>query len=273
MNPSIAFIGGGNMATALIEGLLAQGRAPADFLVVEPFEPARAAMQARGIDTRANADSALCSASLWVLATKPQTLAEACNAIAPFLTPDTVVVSIAAGIRSASIMHWLGGHERIVRTMPNTPAKVGLGLTGLYANPACSATDKTQVDALFAAAGERLWVDTEAMLDPITAITGSGPGYVFYFMEAMQRAAMELGFDQDQARQLAVATFRGAAALAAQDPAALATLRERVTSKGGTTHAALAHMQAAQVGETISAALHKASERAGELAEQLAKGA
>jgi pyrroline-5-carboxylate reductase len=269
----IAFIGGGNMATAIIDGLLAAGRTPADFFVVEPFEATRQVSVAKGIATTTEPTAGLSECGIWVLATKPQTLQGACEAARPFLKADTVVVSIAAGMRIETIALWLGGHGRVVRTMPNTPAKVGLGLTGMFATAGCSAADKAAAEAVFAATGERMWVATEAMLDPITAITGSGPGYVFYFMEAMERAAVELGFTPDEARKLSVAAFRGAAELAKQDPEPLSTLRERVTSKGGTTYAALSHMWDAKVGETITAALHKASERAAEMAEQLAKPA
>jgi pyrroline-5-carboxylate reductase len=271
MKIKIAFIGGGNMATAIIAGLLAKGAAASDFLVIEPFDAARQAHAARGIATHALAHADLATCNVWVLATKPQTLQEACDAIRVFLTPDTVVISIAAGIPIKLISPWLGGHQKIIRTMPNTPAKVGLGITGMVATSACTPTDKAVADSVFTAAGQRIWVDSEAMLDPVTAISGSGPGYVFYFMEAMEHAAIELGFDAAQARSLAVQTFRGAAELAAQDSTALATLRERVTSKGGTTYAALSHMQAEKVGPAIEAAIHLANARARELAEQLSK--
>jgi pyrroline-5-carboxylate reductase len=271
MTTKIAFIGGGNMATAIIEGLLAKGAAASDFLVIEPFDDARQAHAARGVATQALAHADLATCTVWVLATKPQTLQEACGAIKAFLKPDMVVISIAAGIPVALIGQWLGGHQKIIRTMPNTPARVGLGITGMAATSFCTAADKAAADAVFAAAGQRIWVASETMLDPITAISGSGPGYVFYFMEAMERAAIELGFDAAQARSLAVQTFRGAAELAAQDPAALATLRERVTSKGGTTYAALSHMQETNVGPAIEAAIHRANARARELAEQLSK--
>jgi pyrroline-5-carboxylate reductase len=267
MNQKIAFIGGGNMATALMDGLLAAGAAPNHFLVIEPLDAIRAKHASRGVLTHSLAHTDLSRYGLWVLATKPQALQKACEAIVGFLSPDTVIISIAAGVPIHTLSGWLGGHTKIVRTMPNTPAKVGLGITGLFATPSCSADEKAAADAVFAAAGQRIWLPTEAMLDPITAISGSGPGYVFYFMEAMERAAIELGFAPEQARALAVDTFRGAAQLAAQEDTSLAVLRERVTSKGGTTHAALSYMQAAGVSQSIVTALHQANLRARALAE------
>lgn len=265
MQEKIVFIGGGNMASALIEGLLGQGREVADLLVIEPFEPTRARLLARGVACREIAGFEIADAALCVLATKPQVLREACGHVQAYLCAPTTVVSIAAGVTLASLSQWLGGHARIVRAMPNTPAKVGLGMTGLYATAACGAAQRERVDALFGAVGERLWVDTETMIDAVTAVTGSGPGYVFHFMAALEKAALELGFDAVDVRRLSVAAFRGAAQLAASDDAALAELQERVTSKGGTTHAALTHLRQAGVAAAIIEAALKAEQRAREL--------
>lgn len=265
MREKIVFIGGGNMASAIIDGLLGQGRKQADFLVVEPYEPTRAGLLARGLPCRDSVGSDMAGATLCVLATKPQALREACGQVHAHLPAHATVVSIAAGVNLASLSQWLGGHARIVRAMPNTPAKVGLGMTGLYATAACGAAQRDQADALFAAVGERIWVDTEAMIDAVTAVTGSGPGYVFYFMAALEKAALELGFGAADARRLSVAAFRGAAELAAADDAALSELQDRVTSKGGTTYAALSHLREAGVAPAITEAALKAEQRAREL--------
>lgn len=265
MGEKIVFVGGGNMASAIIEGLLGQGRNLADFLVIEPYAPTRDALLARGLACRESVGADIGDAALCVLATKPQVLEAACGQLQPHLPATATVVSIAAGVELASLSAWLGGHARIVRAMPNTPAKVGLGMTGLYATPACGQLERDQVDALFAAVGERIWTDTEAMIDAVTAVTGSGPGYVFHFMAALEKGAVELGFSKDDARRLAVAAFRGAAGLAASEDVALTELQERVTSKGGTTYAALSHMREAGVADAITQAVHKAEARAREL--------
>lgn len=265
MREKIVFIGGGNMASAIIDGLLGQGRALTDFLVIEPYAPTREALLARGLPCRESVGADMADAALCVLATKPQVLREVCGQVGRHLPSEATVVSIAAGVELASLSDWLGGHARIVRAMPNTPAKVGLGMTGLYATPACGPAEREQVDALFAAVGERLWTGSEAMIDAVTAVTGSGPGYVFHFMAALEKGAVELGFAPEDARRLAVAAFRGAAGLAASEDVPLTELQERVTSKGGTTYAALSHMQEAGVAAAITQAVHKAEQRAREL--------
>jgi len=265
MREKIVFIGGGNMASAIIDGLLGQGRALTDFLVIEPYAPTREALLARGLTCRESVGADMADAALCVLATKPQVLREVCGQVGRHLPSEATVVSIAAGVELASLSDWLGGHARLVRAMPNTPAKVGLGMTGLYATPACGPAEREQVDALFAAVGERIWTGSEAMIDAVTAVTGSGPGYVFHFMAALEKGAVELGFAPEDARRLAVAAFRGAAGLAASEDVPLTELQERVTSKGGTTYAALSHMQEAGVAAAITQAVHKAEQRAREL--------
>lgn len=265
MREKIVFIGGGNMASAIIDGLLGQGRPLADFLVIEPYAPTRDALSARGLSCRESVGPEIADAALCVLATKPQVLREACGQVHQYLAAAATVVSIAAGVELASLSDWLGGHARIVRAMPNTPAKVGLGMTGLYATPACDDAERAQVDALFAAVGERIWTDSEAMIDAVTAVTGSGPGYVFHFMAALEQGARELGFSAADARRLAVSAFRGAAGLAASEDVPLTELQDRVTSKGGTTYAALSHMREVGVADAITQAVHKAERRAREL--------
>jgi len=269
-NASIAFIGGGNMATAIIGGLLQQGL-PADKVqVVEPFAEARARLKQQfGVEAMEHAAAPLAGASMVVWAVKPQTFKEAAAQAKPHVA-QALQLSVAAGIRSDSIAGWLGT-ERIVRAMPNTPALVGKGMTGLYARDAASAADKARVEQVIATTGEYLWVEQEQQLDAVTALSGSGPAYVFYFLEAMTQAAAEFGLDPQQARQLAVGTFVGASELARASSEPLATLRERVTSKGGTTYAALTSLEADGVKSAFVKALHAARMRAEELGDDFGK--
>ena len=262
---SIAFIGGGNMASAIIGGLLHQGLPAARIAVVEPFEGAREALQRNfGIIALPAASAALQASSLVVWAVKPQTFKEAAAAAAPF-TGQALHLSVAAGITTDSIARWLGT-QRIVRAMPNTPALVGKGIMGLYARPGVTAADQQQIEQAIASTGQFLWMDHEEQLDAVTALSGSGPAYVFLFLEAMTQAGVNMGLTAEQSYQLAVATFQGGAELAARSPESAQTLRERVTSKGGTTHAAIVHMQAQKLPEHFIAALRKAEHRAKELA-------
>ncbi|MGE4240325.1 pyrroline-5-carboxylate reductase [Ramlibacter sp.] len=263
-NPRIAFIGGGNMASAIIGGLLKQGLPPSNVEVVEPFEPQRARLKEQfALDAQAAPGAALAQCDLVVWAVKPQTFKEAA-AQAKSHVAKALHLSVAAGIRSDSIAAWLGT-QRIVRSMPNTPALVGKGMTALYARDGVSAQDKSTVDRVIATTGEHLWVDEERHLDAVTAISGSGPAYVFYFLEAMTQAGIEMGLSREQAYRLSVGTFEGASALAkaSQDPPE--TLRERVTSKGGTTYAALTSMEQDGVKALYVKALHAACKRADEL--------
>ena len=260
----IAFIGGGNMASAIIGGLVRQGLTPDRIAVVEPFAEARERLaQAYGVTAEAAVGPALQGAGVVVWAVKPQTFREAAAQARPHLA-GAIHLSVAAGIRSDSIAAWTGS-ERIVRAMPNTPALVGRGMTGLFAREAVSAVDRAQVESVLATTGRLLWVGEECHLDAVTALSGSGPAYVFYFLEAMQQAGVEMGLSAEQARTLAVGTFDGASALAAASPDPLATLRERVTSKGGTTYAALTSLEAAGVKASFVTALHAACRRADEL--------
>jgi pyrroline-5-carboxylate reductase len=269
-NSRIAFIGGGNMASAILGGLLKQGLAPADVLVVEPFEEARARLKSQfGVQALAAPDASLAGAGMVVWAVKPQTFKDAATQ-APAHVAQALPQSVAAGIRSDSIVDWLGT-QRIVRSMPNTPALVGKGMTALFARPAVSAQDKSKVERVIATTGEFLWVDAEQQLDAVTALSGSGPAYVFFFLEAMRRAGTEMGLSAEQAYKLAVGTFGGASALAqaSDDPPEL--LRERVTSKGGTTYAAITSMQVDGVQDLFVKALHAACKRAEELGNEFGK--
>jgi pyrroline-5-carboxylate reductase len=267
---TITFIGGGNMATALIGGMRARGAATGGFRVVEPSPEARARLAAQHPGVALHAQTgrdALAGAALVVLAVKPQQMREAALALAPQLVADPapVVLSIAAGIRIADLSRWLGGHDRIVRAMPNTPALVRKGISGVYPSPGVDAAGRALAASVLDAAGEVVWLDDEAMLDAVTGVSGSGPAYVFYFLEALEEAARELGFAAADARRLAYATFAGAMALAQASPEEPAVLRARVTSKGGTTERALASMEADAVKAAIIAAVRAAAVRAGEL--------
>ena len=266
----IAFVGGGNMATALIAGLLRAGRSAADLCAVE-IDGARCVQlrQQFGISALAAPDATLADARALVLAVKPQFMREACEAVRPHLG-QPLVVSVAAGIRMADIARWLG-RTAIVRTMPNTPALIGRGVTGMAATAQVSSAQRELAESILRTAGDVVWFDDEAKLDAVTAVSGSGPAYVFYFIEALARAGTELGFTAEQARELAVQTFVGAAKLAADSPEPLATLRQRVTSKGGTTAAALAWMEANAVEARIDEAVHAAHRRARELGDEFGR--
>jgi pyrroline-5-carboxylate reductase len=260
----VAFIGGGNMASALIGGLLKAGRPAGDILVVEPFEAQRAKLaQSFGVVAQPAADAALAAAGLVVWAVKPQLFSEAAAPCAAFVGA-ALQLSVMAGIRSDAIVA-ASGSERVVRAMPNTPALIGRGIAGLYARSAVSAAERAAVEALLAPTGTTLWVAQEADLDAVTALSGSGPAYVFFVVEAMMQAGVEMGLSAAQSRTLALATFDGATALAQSSPLHPSELRAQVTSKGGTTHAAITSLQASGVGEAFVAALKAAQQRAREL--------
>jgi pyrroline-5-carboxylate reductase len=268
----IAFIGGGNMAGAIVGGLVESGRAAESIIVIEPFAAQRDKLQAAfGVRTLAAADASLAQAGVVVWAVKPQLFAQAAAPCAAHVG-NALHLSVMAGIRSEAIACAVGS-ERVVRAMPNTPALIGQGIAGLYARAAVSATDRATVEAVLAPTGRLLWVAREADLDAVTALSGSGPAYVFYFVEAMMQAAREMGLSAEQGRQLALATFAGATSLAqaSDDPPEL--LRERVTSKGGTTHAALASLEASGVKAAFVKALHAAQQRARELGDEFGQPA
>jgi pyrroline-5-carboxylate reductase len=271
----IAFIGGGNMATALIAGLAGQaGRQPggAHLHVVDPNTEALERLASQyGVSTAASIDVQVGAADVVVLAVKPQQMREVAASLKPLLGAQPLVLSIAAGIRIADLGRWLGGYTRIVRSMPNTPALIAMGITGMVAGPDVDEAQRSAADQVMRAVGQTVWLKDESLIDPVTAVSGSGPAYVFYFLEAMQQAALEMGLDAEQGRQLAVATFTGAAQLAAQSGDPVEVLRQRVTSKGGTTHAAITSMEAAGVKEAIVAAMKAAADRGRELGDELGK--
>jgi pyrroline-5-carboxylate reductase len=257
----LVFVGGGNMATAILGGLIETGRSADDIVVVEPAAAQADRLRSRfAVRVEAAAGPALAGAATVVWAVKPQVFAQAAAPCAPHVA-GALQLSIMAGVRSDAIAAATGS-ERVVRAMPNTPALIGEGIAGLFARPAATADDRATVETLLAPTGQTLWVDQESDLDAVTAISGSGPAYVFYFIEAMMQAASGMGFDEATARRLTLATFRGATALAAAsgDPPEL--LRERVTSKGGTTQAAITTMESRAVKAAIVEALEAARHRA-----------
>jgi pyrroline-5-carboxylate reductase len=266
----ITFIGGGNMAGALIGGLLQAGARPRDVLALEINAARRAELEQQfGIGTVAAADSSLRGSSVFVLAVKPQQLKEVCATLAPFVG-DGLVLSIAAGIRARDIARWLGT-QAIVRAMPNTPALIGRGVTGLAAMPGASPAQRAAAEAIMRSAGGVVWFDDERALDTVTAISGSGPAYVFYLIEALIAAGIAEGLTEQQARELAITTFAGAAELAVRSDEPVAVLRERVTSKGGTTAAALESFDADRVTAAVAKAVRAASARAQELGDEFGR--
>jgi pyrroline-5-carboxylate reductase len=268
---NITFIGGGNMARAIIGGLLARGFAPDAIGVVELIPEARLQLQREfGVRAFASPGEGAPYGELVVMAVKPQQMHSAASQLAPHLSGQ-LVVSIAAGIRLADLSRWLGGHRLLVRCMPNTPALIGAGITAVYASPGVADAQREAAAKVLEAVGKVLWVEDEALLDPVTAVSGSGPAYVYYFIEAMQQAAADLGLTPEQARALSLETFLGAAKLAAASPEPVSVLRERVTSKGGTTEAALASLAADHVREAIVRAARAASERGRQLGLELGK--
>ncbi|MBL8516135.1 MAG: pyrroline-5-carboxylate reductase [Betaproteobacteria bacterium] len=265
----VAFVGGGNMASAIIGGLIATGRSAREFIVVEPNEAQRAALRDRfGVVTLPVADDSIRLAELIVIAVKPQQMREAAKALKP-LPADATVMTIAAGIRLADLSRWLGGHTGLIRAMPNTPALIHQGITGLYAPPGVPDAARQAANSLMTAVGQTLWLADEALLDAVTAVSGSGPAYVFYAIEAVQAAGEKLGFSAQEARALTLQTFVGAAALAAQSADPPSVLRDRVTSKGGTTERALNTLEAADVKARIIDAVSAACDRSRELGAEL----
>ncbi|MBI3222491.1 MAG: pyrroline-5-carboxylate reductase [Nitrosomonadales bacterium] len=267
---NICFIGGGNMATALIGGLLAKDFSAGQISVVEINPENRARLQ-RDFSVRAteNLGAGIAGSDIIVLAVKPQQLREVAQQLAPELEGQ-LLLSIAAGIRAADLARW-SGSSLVVRAMPNTPSLIQSGMTGLYAMPAVSGAQRIQAQDILCAVGETLWLDDEAMLDAVTAISGSGPAYVFYFIEALQQAACKLGLGNEQARRLSLATFLGASRLAASSNEEVGVLRARVTSKNGTTERALLSLSENHVAEHIVQAAQAAHARSREMGDELGK--
>lgn len=268
---NITFIGGGNMAHAFIGGLLKRDFMAAQLRVVEINADNRARLQDEfGVQATAELAAGVAGSDVIVLAVKPQQLREVATQLAPLLSGQ-LLISIAAGIRAADLARWAGS-QNVVRAMPNTPALIQSGMTGLYALPAVSKAQRGAAQSILAAVGSTLWLEDEAMMDAVTAISGSGPAYVFYFIEALQQAARELGFNDDDARHLVLDTFLGAAKLADASEDDISVLRARVTSKNGTTERALLSMEANNVKQHIITAAKAAAMRAREMGDELGKG-
>jgi len=263
----IAFIGGGNMARSLVGGLVARGVPKDTIRVSEPVPALRESLHHDfGISAHAGNADAVRGVPTWVFAVKPQVMREVCQALAPLAQQARpLVVSIAAGITSKQVERWLGGGIAIVRCMPNTPALLGAGVTGLHANARVDAAGRQAAESLLSSAGETVWIDDETGMDAVTAVSGSGPAYVFLLAEAMQAAAREQGLDEDAARTLVLQTILGAARMLTEGDADAAELRKRVTSPGGTTQAAIERFEAGGFRKLVADAIAAATERGREL--------
>lgn len=270
--PRIAFIGGGNMAASLIGGLRAQGIPATSICASDPGAVKRAELQAtHGIETFADNGQALAGADVVVLAVKPQVMQAVCRDLAGHLQANQLIVSIAAGINCTSLQDWLGAQtpRAIVRCMPNTPSLLRQGVSGLFANAQVSDAQKQQAEQLLSAVGLALWLDKEALIDAVTAVSGSGPAYYFLMIEAMTAAGEQLGLPRETAAQLTLHTALGAARMACESDLEAAELRRRVTSPNGTTEAAIKAFQAGGFEPLVQQAMNAAAHRSAELAEQL----
>ena len=272
-NKRIAFIGGGNMARSLIGGLIADGIEPGLLSASDPDADQRAALSEKfGIETYADNCDAARGADTIVIAVKPQVLHAVASELATLRSVDqAVVISIAAGIRESDLQSWLGGRHPIVRAMPNTPALLGCGVSALYANTYVDAAQREMAESILRAVGAAIWLDDEHLMDAVTAISGSGPAYFFLFMEVIADTAHELGLSEETARLLTVETAVGAARMALETSEELSTLREHVTSPGGTTTAAMEVLNSATLRELIGTAIRRAHDRAAELAEEFGR--
>jgi pyrroline-5-carboxylate reductase len=268
----IAFLGGGNMARALIGGLAGKGYDRASISAVEVLAPARERLVSEhAVHASAAPDAHTESADVLVLATKPQDLKAALAAFGGKVG-GKLVISIAAGVRTEALSRWLGGHRRLVRCMPNTPALIGAGIAALYALPEVGEPDREKAETILRAVGEVVWVEEERLLDPVTALSASGPAYVFWFIEQLAASGEKLGLPRSTSMKLAMQTVLGAAKLAAQSADPPGELRRQVTSKGGTTEAALKVFEQERLAEKIMQALEAASRRGSELGDELGKG-
>lgn len=272
MSSTIAFIGGGNMARSLIGGLIARGRAADELIVSDPLPNQLEALRAAfGVRTAANNVEAASQAHVLILAVKPQDLRSVLKEIEAVLrTRQPLVISIAAGIRASDIERWAGGVP-VVRCMPNRPALQGCGMTGLYAADSVSSAYRKTAEDILSAVGATLWLTEEDQMDAVTALSGSGPAYFFLLIEMMEDAGVALGLPRDVSRKLAIETAYGSGCMAREATDSPATLRQQVTSKGGTTEAALKHLEAHQVRSLFAEAIAAASRRSAELARELGR--
>jgi len=270
MTNRIAFVGGGNMATGLIGGLIARGTPPSSIVVADPEASQRSRLEHDyGVTTVADAPTAVVGARTVVLAVKPQQMAQVARSIADQVAAaGALVISVAAGIRLQDLARWLGPGAPLIRTMPNRPALIGAGITALYAMPGVDAASRLTAETILAACGPTVWVTDESQLDVVTAVSGSGPAYFFLLIECLEAAGTELGLDPETARRLAVETARGSGRMAAEAAESPAELRAQVTSKGGTTAAALEVLEAAGVRGIFAAAVAAGARRSTALAQE-----
>ncbi|MBR2514923.1 MAG: pyrroline-5-carboxylate reductase [Halomonas sp.] len=273
MASKITFIGAGNMAGAIIGGLIESGVAPSDITATAPNESELASLKQRlGVNTQTNNNAAVKDADVVVLAVKPQIMRDVCDAMSESVQQQApLVISIAAGLDADTINQWLGGSTALVRCMPNTPSLVGMGASGLYANKAVSDAQRTLATQLMEAVGIVEWVEDEHLLDAVTAVSGSAPAYFFLMFEAMEEAAVKLGLPAATARRLAIQTALGAATMAQQSDKDPATLKQNVMSPGGTTERAIQHMEDAQLRTTIADAMQACADRAQAMAKELSE--
>jgi len=271
MNAKICFIGAGNMAKSLIGGLIASGYDANNILATDPNQEQRDALSSQfAIQTYADNGEALMHADIIVLAVKPQILRQVCAEISDTVQAGSpLIISVAAGIRTADINRWLGGELAIVRTMPNTPALIQTGAIGLYANSQVNSEQKSQAEHIMRATGLTLWVEQENQIDVVTALSGSGPAYYFLFMEAMEKAAQDMGLDAKSAHLLTMQTALGAAKMVMESHQDCAELRANVTSPNGTTEKAIQYFETHNLRDTVAGAMNAARNRAQELADEL----
>lgn len=272
-NKKISFIGGGNMAQALISGLVGCGIEPNLITVADPSSDIREQLAAKGLNTvdpMANAKSAVVGADIVVLAVKPQMMKVVVSAFADALD-NQLVISVAAGLSTDLLSSMLGGYSNIVRAMPNTPSMIQMGATGLYGTDNISAEQKALATAVMEASGLVMWVDNEEHMHAVTAVSGSAPAYMFYFIESMVDKGIALGLDNEQASALALQTMIGAAKMAMNSEDAPAELRRKVTSPNGTTQAAVESMQANEIGRQIGEAMQACYDRSQALSEEMSK--
>ncbi len=264
----LAFIGGGNMAAALVGGLTKRGIPGERIVVADPSElQLQRLMRDYGVRSAADNASAVTGAEVVILAVKPQQMRVVALALSPHLAASKpLVISVAAGIPHAALARWFGAHIAVVRTMPNRPALNGFGATGLYAPPSVGAANRALAESIMAAVSATVWVEHESQMDTVTALSGSGPAYFFLFMEALEAAAHERGLPNEVAHKLTLETAFGAAQMARQSAESLAALREQVTSKGGTTAAAIEVLDAAGLRAIVAHAIAAADRRSAELA-------
>lgn len=272
-NKKISFIGGGNMAQALISGLISCGVKPSLITVADPSSDAREQLAAKGLNTvdpTADAKAAVIGADIVVLAVKPQVMKVVVSGFADVLDTQ-LVISVAAGLSTALLSNMLGGYSNIVRAMPNTPAMIQMGATGLYGTDDISAEQKQLATAVMEASGLVMWVDNEEHMHAVTAVSGSAPAYMFYFIEAMVDGGVALGLDKEQASALAMQTMLGAAKMALGSEDAPSELRRKVTSPNGTTQAAIESMQANDISRQIVEAMQACADRSQALSEEMSK--